>query len=378
MMACRNLFLTSKLSKQLLSNRSSIFYRAMSTESDVLFEDVKGKGVITFNRPKALNALNLSMVEKLLPTLQKWEKEKSMVVVKGAGGKSFCAGGDVRAVTEAGLRGERYGYDFFKKEYIINGIIGTYGIPYIALIDGIVMGGGVGMSVHAPYRVATERTLFAMPETAIGLFPDVGGSHFLPRLGGKLGLYLALTGVRLRGADVLKAGIATHYVDSSNLENVEKALLDCSNVQDIDKVLKGFSVVDNNEFSLKSVMEKINTCFNGSTVEQICSNLEKDGSSWAQETLKLLNHMSPTSLKITLEQLNMGSKMNLLECLQMEYRMAVNCLNNKDFYEGVRALLIDKDKSPKWNPATISEVSDKLVQSHFSKLPEDEELKHKL
>jgi len=166
----------------LLHNTSRIHLnKNMSTkseENDVIFDSIGNKGVITLNRPKALNALNLSMVEKLLTQLRAWETEKCLVIIKGAGGKAFCAGGDVRAVTEAGLRGEKYGHEFFRTEYIVNGLIGSYKIPYIALIDGIVMGGGVGLSVHGPYRVATERTLFAMPETQIGLFPDVGGSFF--------------------------------------------------------------------------------------------------------------------------------------------------------------------------------------------------------
>lgn len=352
--------------------------RTMSTENDVLFETVKDKGIITLNRPKALNALNLSMTQKLLPTLQKWEHDKTLVLVKGAGGKAFCAGGDVRAVTEAGLRGERYGNDFFRCEYTVNGTIGTYKVPYIAFIDGIVMGGGVGLSVHGHYRVATERTLFAMPETQIGLFPDVGGSYFLPRLGGKLGLYLALTGVRLKGADVYKAGIATHYVNSDCLADLESALMQCANESDINQTLKKFSAPSDSEFALKKDMDKINACFAGSTMEEIYANLEKDGSQWAKDTQKLLCQMSPTSLKITIKQLENGAKMNLLECLEMEYRMASHCLANKDFYEGVRALLIDKDKSPKWNPARIEDVSDALVNSHFEKLPAHEELKHKL
>lgn len=196
------------------------------------------------------------------------------------------------------------------------------------------MGGGVGLSVHGRYRIATEKTLFAMPETQIGLFPDVGGSYFLPRLNGQLGWYLALTGVRLKGPDVYKAGIATHFTDSSKLQSLEQDLLKTSNENDISNVLAQYHIDDKAQFSLSPFMDKINSCFSASTVEEIYSRLEKDGSKWAEETIALLNKMSPTSLKITVKQLELGKKMNLYECLQMEYRMAVNCVDGHDFKEG--------------------------------------------
>lgn len=379
MIVLRRITLTSNFSKNLfrinIGNSSS---RAMSKEEDVIFESFKDKGVITLNRPKALNALNLSMINKLYPKLKQWEKEKSLVIIKGSGDKAFCAGGDVRAVVEAGLKGDRLGHDFFRNEYTVNGLIGTYAKPFIAFIDGIVMGGGVGLSVHGHYRVATERTLFAMPETQIGLFPDVGGSYFLPRLGGKLGIYLALSGYRLKGADVLKAGIATHYCESNKLPDLQKALLACSNEQNMKETLKKFNRRDETEFSLAPYLEQINTCFAPQTIEGILAELDKDGSEWAQGTMKTLSKMSPTSLKVSLKELHLGAKMNLQECLQMEYRLAVGCLSNKDFYEGVRALLIDKDQKPSWNPKTLTGVTDKIVNSYFNKLPEDQELRHKL
>ncbi|XP_063906532.1 3-hydroxyisobutyryl-CoA hydrolase, mitochondrial isoform X1 [Zophobas morio] len=374
-MLVRKLFLTSNL-RQFVA---PILARKMSTSTDdVIFQDVGDKGVITLNRPKALNALNLSMVNKLHSKLTEWECEKSLVIIKGAGGKAFCAGGDVKSVALAGMKGEKLGHSFFKQEYKTDGLIGTYKVPYVALIDGIVMGGGVGLSVHGPYRVATERSVFAMPETQIGLFPDVGGSYFLPRLRGKLGLFLALTGYRLKGADIYKAGIATHYVDSKDLEALECDLLKCQNVNGIDTTLKRYSVKDTGEFCLEPMMKDINQWFSGGSVEDIVTNLKKNGCTFAQEIVHLLGKMSPTSMKVTMKQLECGSKMTLEECLQMEYRIAVNCLANKDFYEGVRALLIDKDQNPKWNPATLPEVSSDLVESHFAKLPEDQELRHKL
>lgn len=308
----------------------------MSSEAnDVLFEEINNKGIITLNRPKALNALNLSMIEKIYPKLVQWKDSKTLVIIKGAGEKSFCAGGDVRAVTESGLRGNpKLGQEFFRKEYTTNGLIGTYPIPYIAFIDGITMGGGVGLSIHGKFRVATERTLFAMPETAIGLFPDVGGSYFLPRLEGKLGVYLALTGHRLKGADTVKARIATHYCKSQKLPDLEKALVDAKDGQNVREIINKFSDPVQEEFSLAPYMDKINKCFSASRVEEIFDKLEKDGSEWALNTIKLLKKMSPTSLKVTLRELDIGKRMTLQECLQMEYRLAVNCMANREFYEG--------------------------------------------
>ena len=255
--------------KKLFSLASTVKnVKTMSTQ-DVIFESINNAGVMTLNRPKALNALDLSMVSKIVPTLNRWRSEKSLVIVKGSGGKAFCAGGDVRAVVEAGRRGDRLGHDFFRTEYTMNGLIGEYSIPYVSLLDGIVMGGGVGISIHGSYRVATEKSLFAMPETAIGLFPDVGGSYVLPRLEGKLGYYLALTGYRLKGVDVTRAGIATHYCESGKINDLEKELLTCGNHSSVKGVLGRFSSEEKTEFSLKPVVDKINTCFAGETMEGI-------------------------------------------------------------------------------------------------------------
>ncbi|XP_018571859.1 3-hydroxyisobutyryl-CoA hydrolase, mitochondrial isoform X1 [Anoplophora glabripennis] len=377
-MMTKKVVLTSKLGKK-FSTIFNITRKMSSDQSDVIIQNVRDKGVIILNRPKALNALNISMVRKIYPVLKEWEDKKTLVIVKGAGEKAFCAGGDVKSVVEAAIKGDKsVGQTFFKEEYITNGLIGAYKIPYIAFIDGIVMGGGVGLSVHGKYRIATERSLFAMPEMQIGLFPDVGGSYFLPRLSGRLGLYLALTGHRLKGADVLKAGIATHLCESNKLNELEEALLNCSNEQDIITTLNNFSKPDNADFSLTSVMEKINQCFSANSIEEILVRLEKDGSIWAENTIKLLSKMSPTSLKITFKELELGQKLNLQDCLQMEYRLAYHCLEHKDFLEGVRALLIDKDQNPKWDPPSLSEVTQDIIEKHFSDVPEEQELKNKL
>lgn len=279
-----------------------ICVRNMSSSSpSVILEEVGDKGIITLNRPKALNALTLDMIRVMYPALKKWEADKSLIIVKGSGEKAFCAGGDVRSVTEAGKKGDSLTKDFFKEEYLLNCLIGTLQVPYVALIDGITMGGGVGLSVHGQFRVSTERTLFAMPETAIGLFPDVGGGYFLPRMGGRLGLYLALTGYRLKGADVLKAGVATHVCDSQQLGELTDTLLGLETCypEEVAATLDDFharATFKDQPFSLKPIMKQIEECFNPTTVEGILGNLEKDGSEWAQKQIKLLRKIDRKSV----------------------------------------------------------------------------------
>jgi len=335
------------------------------------------------NRPRALNALNLPMVRKMQVAMEEWEKDPNvaLVVIKGAGGKAFCAGGDIRAVTDAGKRGDPLPQNFFKEEYILNHKIGTYAKPYVALIDGITMGGGVGLSVHGMFRVATEKTMFAMPETAIGLFPDVGGGHFLPKLEGNLGVYLALTGFRLRGRDITKMGIATHFVESTKLSELEEALTSLSasaGPSDVEAVLADFqnqSKLDaDKDLALRPNIDNINKHFSGESMEAIFTSLEKDGSEWAIKQLETLKKMSPTSMKITLRLLLEGKSRSLAEDLQVEYRLSQRCCEDKDFYEGVRAVLIDKDHSPQWNPGHIKDVTASKVDWYFSPLDAKREL----
>uniref|UniRef100_A0A8C9ZKH7 3-hydroxyisobutyryl-CoA hydrolase n=1 Tax=Sander lucioperca TaxID=283035 RepID=A0A8C9ZKH7_SANLU len=340
-------------------------------EPGVLLEKVGSAGVITINRPKVLNALNLPMIRQIYPQLKKWENdnETDIVIVRGAGGKAFCAGGDIRAVTEAGKVGDPLAEDFFREEYILNNAIGTCRKPYIALIEGITMGGGVGLSVHGRFRVATEKTLFAMPETAIGLFPDVGGGHFLPRLRGKLGLFLALTGFRLKGRDVQRAGVATHFVESKKIPELEKELVEMKSpsAADVSRVLDSYQ---------SQHCENMNLClsfppfrlFSSSSVEGIVQNLKADGSEFANKQAETLSRMSPTSLKITYKQLKAGATMSLQDVLVMEYRLSQACMRGCDFYEGVRAVLVDKDQNPKWKPSTLEEVSEQAVEQCFSSL----------
>ncbi|KAK2148493.1 hypothetical protein LSH36_494g02017 [Paralvinella palmiformis] len=355
---------------------------AAGEADEVLMERINDKGLITLNRPKALNSLNLSMVRKIYPQVKLWEEDPSisMVIIKGTGDKAFCAGGDVVAITEAGKTCDPFTQHFFKEEYILNNAIGTLQIPWIALIDGVTMGGGVGLSVHGHYRVATERTLFAMPETAIGLFPDVGGGYFLPRLGGKLGIYLALSGFRLKGRDVQRAGVATHFVESSQISLLEKDLLNLTSpkAKDIDDILQKYhqqsSRDADKEFVLKPHMNEINRLFSGHRLEDIFAALEREGSEWASKQLATLKKMSPTSMKVTLLQLQRGAELSLQDDLEMEYRLSQRFVEDKDFYEGVRAVLVEKDQKPKWNPPTIYEVDEEHVEHYFSPLPPEREL----
>ncbi|XP_030614639.1 3-hydroxyisobutyryl-CoA hydrolase, mitochondrial [Archocentrus centrarchus] len=347
-------------------------------EPEVLLEKVGRAGVITMNRPKVLNALNLTMIRQIYPQLKKWESDNDtdIVIIRGAGDKAFCAGGDIRAVTEAGKVGDSLAQDFFREEYILNNAIGSCQKPYIALIDGITMGGGVGLSVHGRFRVATEKTLFAMPETAIGLFPDVGGGYFLPRLQGKLGLFLALTGFRLKGRDVQRAGVATHFVESKKIPDLEKELMDLKlpSAEDVSRVLDSYqnqsSLDAEKPFILKKHLSDIDRLFSSSSVEGIMKNLKTDGSEFAKKQAETLSKMSPTSLKITFKQLQVGASLTLQDVLVMEYRLSQACMRGCDFYEGVRAVLIDKDQNPKWNPSTLEEVSDQMLEQCFSSLGE--------
>ncbi|KAK9410815.1 3-hydroxyisobutyryl-CoA hydrolase mitochondrial-like [Crotalus adamanteus] len=363
-------------------NRLQITLRHLSmtgskdSSAEVLLEKRGCAGIITMNRPKALNAFTISMIRQIYPQLKKWEQdpETFLILIKGAGEKVFCAGGDIKVITEAGKRGDKLTEYFFREEYTLNNAIGTCKKPYVALIDGITMGAGVGLSVHGHFRVATERTVFAMPEVGIGLFPDVGGGYFLPRLPERLGFFLGLTGFRLRGRDVHKAGIATHFVEAEKIAALEKDLIELisptkANVADVlDSYHKECKLDQEKEFILGEHMDKINSLFSANSMEEIVQNLKKDGSPFALDQLRTIAKMSPTSLKIAFRQLKEGASLNLQDVFTMEYRLSQACMRGHDFYEGVRAVLIDKDQSPKWKPAVLGEVTDEFLDSCFKSL----------
>ncbi len=330
---------------------------------DVLFE-VRGRiGLITLNRPAALNALNISMCHAILPKLNSWATDSliSAVVIQGTGDKAFCAGGDIIGLYHAGKSGSVDFENFFHDEYRLNYAIATFPKPYIALMDGITMGGGVGLSVHGRYRVASERFTFAMPETGIGLIPDVGGTFMLSRLPGAMGMYLGLTGERLKAADACALDICTHHVASLNMDALVNALI--ASPDDVDDVLADYHE-DAGMPPLLPYHAAINEHFSGVSVEAIMSSLSM-GDAWAVAWRDKLFGFSPTSMKLTHRAVREAANYDIAGCLRQEYRIVCAIKSGHDFFEGVRALLIDKDKKPRWRPAALSDVKGEDVDRYF-------------
>ncbi len=333
--------------------------------------------LITLNRPQALNALTWAMCRGLDAQLAAWERDPAVaaVLIKGAGERAFCAGGDVVAIYDSARGDRRLAAQFFRDEYRLDRRIFHYPKPFIAVIDGITMGGGVGVSVHGSHRVATENTLFAMPETGIGLFPDVGGSYFLPRLPGSLGMYLGLSGARLKAADCHYAGIATHVLQAADLPRLEEALAaadwSAGGAALAGEVIAGLATGPG-EPPLAAQRSGIDRCFSRESVEEILAALEADASPWAEDTRKALLRSSPTSLKVTFRQLRTGAALDFDAAMIMEYRLSQAFVAGHDFPEGVRAAVIDKDRKPVWRPATLAEVTPEIVERHFRSLGEND------
>ncbi|MCO5571041.1 hypothetical protein L7F22_024772 [Adiantum nelumboides] len=356
---------------------TSITNSAVQREEQVLVEKAKHSRTILLNRPRQLNAISYWMTGHLRMIYEEWEKETDVqvVLVKGSG-RAFSAGGDVAEVYRFGKQGyHEKSMHFFSQEYNVNYLIGTYKKPHVALIDGIVMGGGAGLSLNGSFKVVTEKSVFAMPETGLGLHPDVGASYFLSRLPGHLGEYVALTGARLDGAELLAVGLATHYVLSERLPHLEEKLkdLESGNFGAVDETIRQFSEHPKyREESILCRLEDIDRCFSRSTVEEIIAALEerkeRSQDKWYATTVETLRKASPTSLKITLKSIREGRNQTFYECLKREYRMTVRCLLGEwsnDFYEGCRAILIDKDKNPKWDPPTLAAVTPAMVDHYF-------------
>lgn len=330
---------------------------------DILFEKRGRAGLVTLNRPQALNALNRGMCLALHRQLDAWagDDDVSVVVVRGAGEKAFCAGGDVVGLYHAGKEGTSDWEGFFADEYRMNLAIGRYPKPYVALVDGFSMGGGVGISVHAPYRVVTEKTLFAMPETGIGLIPDVGGTHALARMPGEVGTYLGLTGARLKAADCMYAAYGTHHCASDRIGALTDAL---AGGDDVAQTLNAFHS-DAGPAPLAEVRAEIDRHFAFDSVEAIMESLSL-GSDWAVAQRDTLMKLSPTSMKISLRALREARGDDLARCLRREYRLVSAIKSGHDFYEGIRAQLIDKDKSPRWRPAALRDVTEDMVDGYFA------------
>jgi enoyl-CoA hydratase len=321
--------------------------------AEIHFDRTGRLGRITLDRPKALNALTLDQVHAMHPRLEDWSADPDLacVTIEGAGDKAFCAGGDIKQLYEACKAGEMdFVAAFYRDEYRLNRRIKTMPKPYVALIDGIVMGGGVGVSVHGHYRVATERTLFAMPETGIGFFPDVGGSYFLPHLPGAIGMYLGLTGARLKAADTLHVGVATHYVASDSLPALVEALSEARDAAEVKASLDGFAC-DPGAAPIDARRELIDRCFGKASLAEVVAALEAESDPFAAEALATLRAKSPHLVAVSFEMIKRGRTLSFDECMRMEFRLALQLAPAHDFVEGIRALLIDRDNTPSWNPA---------------------------
>jgi enoyl-CoA hydratase len=346
---------------------------------DILFAREGGLAVVTLNRPAALNAFTLAMYRAFDPMLRRWADDPSVraVLIQGAAGRAFCAGGDIRALYEAGrgLPGDRrFTADFFREEYTLIRRVHRYPKPYIAIVDGIAMGGGVGVSINGRWRVVTEHAGIAMPETGIGLFPDVGATRFLNLCPGRIGRWLGLTGTRIGGADALYCGLATHFVPRDRVPALVAALASAASIED---ALTAFAA-DPGEPPLKERHPAIDRCFAAPTVEAILDALAAEAQAggadagWAEATRAGLLAKSPTSLKIALRQLTIGQGFDIEAALTLEYRLTQRIMQNHDFYEGVRATLIDRGRPPRWQPATLAGVTDVIVDEYFAPLGDGE------
>jgi len=343
---------------------------------EILFERRGAAGIVTLNRPQALNALSLGMVLALREKLAEWATDAKVacVVIQAAGGRAFCAGGDIRALFDLHKAGRtEEAIDFWRKEYPLNAAIKHYPKLYVALVDGLCMGGGVGVSMHGVLRVAGDRFSFAMPEVGIGFFPDVGATYLLPRLPGNTGTYLALTGNRIGAEDAVALGVATHRVASVRFPELLDSL--CKN-DDIGKTLANFAA-DPGPAALAPRRAVIDRTFAGATVEAILVALEREGAgtsddaAFAREQAALIRTKCPMSLKIALEQMRRGPGLDFKEAMRTEFRIVSRVAHGHDFFEGIRAAVLDKDNAPRWNPPSLAEVSEAAVAAHFAPLAEE-------
>ena len=335
-------------------------------EPHILFETRDALGLITLNRPKALNALTHGMCIGMHKMLLAWEQDRAIAVVaiRGAGPRAFCAGGDIRAMADSSVDKTPAAANFLRDEYRLNALIGAFSKPYIALTHGVAMGGGAGVSVHAPFRLADEDLVFAMPETGIGFVPDIGASFFLSRCPGETGMYLALTGTHIGLGDALALGLMTHRVAASDHEELTARL---AVGEAPDKVIAAFV----SAAPLSPMAEhrsSIDRIFAAHSVEAVLERLDRDGSDFAAATARTIRGRSPTSLKLAFQLMRRGKGLSRKECLKMEYRVGSRTVMGHDFREGVRALLRDKDGRPRWEPSALAAVTDQNVAGYFEPL----------
>ncbi len=351
----------------------------MSFLPDILFERRGAAGVVALNRPGALNAVSHAMVLMLAQQLSEWEGDPAVtrVVITANGTRAFSAGGDLRALYDLGRAGRHdEALAFFRDEYALNARIKRYRKPYIALIDGIVMGGGVGVSVHGSHRVAGDKFVFAMPEVGIGFFPDIGATWFLPRLPGELGTYCALTGERLDAADGACAGVATHRIPSQRFPALLDAL--CSEVS-VDALLGAFAEPAGTG-PVTAARAAVDRLFMGERAEDILAALDAEAvagapdAAFAFAAAALMRTKSPTSLKIALAQMRRGTRLDFAECMRTEFRIVSRVVRGHDLYEGIRAVIVDKDQAPCWQPPTLEAIADAEVNRHFAPIARELDL----
>ncbi len=325
-------------------------------------------GHIVLNRPKALNSLNLEMIQEIHVALDQWRNDPNIiaVLIEGAGERAFCSGGDIRLMHTR--RGDMaFGYDIFKTEYTLNHKIHKYPKPYIAIMGGVTMGGGIGVSVYGSHRIVIDSTKFAMPECAIGLFPDIGAAWFLPKAPGKIGIYHALTGTPMNAADVLYTGMATHYLTAHQLHDFKHKLYSIQSPQDVDALLAGSGKPDMPS-QIEQDRGKIDDHFSHGSVLDIYNNLGH--SDWGREIKSVMDKNSPTSMALTMESFRRAAGKNLRDALTTDLLLSQQCLRRDEFYEGVRAAVVDKDRNPRWDPSRISAVDPALIAAYFNPLPE--------
>jgi enoyl-CoA hydratase len=346
-------------------------------ESDLIVRKEGALGVIRLNRPKAINAVTLEMFHDIDKALDAFEKDPAVAVIllEGAGERGLCAGGDIRALWESSKVKGDLGKILWRDEYILNARIKKFPKPYVALMDGIVMGGGAGLSAHAAHRVVTDKTRLAMPEVGLGFFPDVGGTWLLAHSPGEIGTYFGLTGQTMNGPDAIHARFADAVVPSEKLPGLREALTNVApgaTSADIRKLIESFSTGET-AGPVAAQEPRIDALFAYDRMEDIVAALQRDGSDFAQATLKTLNEKSPRGMVVTLKLLRLArTARSLEECLVREYRAALEVFASDDFREGVRAAVIDKDRNPKWSPPRIEDVTPAMVAPYFAEIGVDE------
>lgn len=347
-------------------------------QKEVIFETINAKnaevGLITLNRPQALNALSQNMCVQIYNQLHMWRDDKNIkaVIIKGAGDRAFCAGGDIRKLYENRDQPLELKQEFFWHEYRLNHAIFSFPKPYIAILDGIAMGGGLGISANGSYRIATERLQLAMPETLIGLFPDSGASYFLTSIVNRVGWYLGLTGNTIQYHDAFALGLVNYVFTIQSCKELLSAITELTFSHDphydIKKLLNTFHVEPP---AAELDYDLINECFESNDIDNILNKLKEKNNEWCNKTYTQFMRRSPTSLKVVAEQLKRGSQLEFDDCIRMEYRLVTRFLQSHDLYEGIRSVIIDRDKKPSWQPASLSEVDEGQVLKYFEPLVQE-------